>query len=51
MGPEIGTYIGIDVSVMWMFSSMGLIPWEVLSQLVSERSPSLRTLRSTSKDF
>jgi hypothetical protein len=30
---------------------VGLIPWEVLPQLVSERSPSLRTLRSTSKEF
>jgi hypothetical protein len=24
MGPEIGTYIGIDVSVVWMSSSVGL---------------------------
>jgi hypothetical protein len=30
---------------------VGLIPWEVPSQLVAERSPSLRTLLSASKDF
>jgi hypothetical protein len=30
---------------------VGLIPWEVPSQLVSERSPSLQILCRTSKEF
>jgi hypothetical protein len=30
---------------------VGLIPWKVPSQLVSERNPSLQILLSTSKEF
>jgi hypothetical protein len=46
MGPEIGTYIGIDVSIVWM-SSSGYLALQVRSTFMPEVSTHDSVIRSS----